>query len=176
MQKDKEEDNNIPEKKPKIEEGEEGDLSLPSELQKKHVYEVYDKIAPHFSHTRYKPWPKIEKFLKQLEPGSMVYDVGCGNGKYMGVNPSLFMIGTDRSIGLLKTAQEKGDDFQLFSADSLYLPLRSETCDAFISIAVVHHFSTDEQRLRALKELIRITRIGGVGLVYVWAFEQDLQG
>ena len=36
-----------------------GDPSLPTELQKKHVYEVYDKIAPHFSHTRYKPWPKI---------------------------------------------------------------------------------------------------------------------
>ena len=34
-------------------------------------------------------------------------DVGCGNGKYMGVNKNLFMIGTDRSIGLLKTANEK---------------------------------------------------------------------
>lgn len=33
--------------------------SLPTEMEKKHVYEVYDKIAPHFSHTRYKPWPKI---------------------------------------------------------------------------------------------------------------------
>ena len=37
--------------------------------------------------------------------GSVVYDVGCGNGKYLGVNPSLFMLGTDRSNGLLKTAQ-----------------------------------------------------------------------
>ena len=92
-------------KKPKIEEGGEEDPSLPLELQKKHVYEVYDKIAPHFSHTRYKPWPKIEKFLQQLEPGSTVFDVGCGNGKYMGVNPDLLMVGTDRSIGLLKTAQ-----------------------------------------------------------------------
>jgi ubiquinone/menaquinone biosynthesis C-methylase UbiE len=40
--------------------------SLPTEMEKKHVYEVYDKIAPHFSHTRYKPWPKIEKFLNEL--------------------------------------------------------------------------------------------------------------
>jgi tRNA (uracil-5-)-methyltransferase TRM9 len=31
-------------------------------------------------------------------------DVGCGNGKYLGVNQKLFMIGTDRSVGLLKTA------------------------------------------------------------------------
>ena len=46
-------------KQPKMKEGAEEDQSLPLELQKKHVYEVYDKIAPHFSHTRYKPWPKI---------------------------------------------------------------------------------------------------------------------
>ena len=31
----------------------------PSDLEKKYVYEVYDKIASHFSDTRYKPWPKI---------------------------------------------------------------------------------------------------------------------
>jgi len=63
--------------------------------------------------------------LNELEEGSTVYDVGCGNGKYMGVNPSLYMVGTDRSIGLLKTAQEKAESYQLFSADSLSLPLRS---------------------------------------------------
>jgi len=78
--------------------------SLPTDMEKKHVYEVYDKIAPHFSHTRYKPWPKIETFLNELEPNSLVLDVGCGNGKYLGVNKNLFMVGTDRSTGLLKTA------------------------------------------------------------------------
>ena len=74
------------------------------------MYEVYDKIAPHFSDTRYKPWPRIEEFLKELEAGALVYDVGCGNGKYMAVNPTLFMVGTDRSLGLLKTARDKSPD------------------------------------------------------------------
>ncbi len=50
--------------------------SQPTELEKKYVYDVYEKIAPHFSHTRYKPWPKIEAFLNSLEPGSMVADIG----------------------------------------------------------------------------------------------------
>lgn len=115
--------------------------SLPTEMEKKHVYEVYDKIAPHFSHTRYKPWPKIEAFLNELPDASLVFDVGCGNGKYLGINKNLYMVGTDRSIGLLKTAQEKSEEYQIFAADSLYLPLRPESCDAFISIAVIHHFS-----------------------------------
>jgi hypothetical protein len=28
-------------------------------MEKEHVYDVYEKIAPHFSNTRYKPWPKV---------------------------------------------------------------------------------------------------------------------
>jgi SAM-dependent methyltransferase len=111
-----------------------------------------------------------------LEAGSLVYDVGCGNGKYLGVNPHLHMLGTDRSLGLLKAAQEKNEDYQLFAADSLFLPLRPQTCDAFISIAVVHHFSIEAQRVRAIREMVRATRVGGLGLIYVWAFEQEVEG
>jgi ubiquinone/menaquinone biosynthesis C-methylase UbiE len=59
-----------------------------------------------------------------MKDGDIVLDIGCGNGKYMGVNPKLFMIGTDRSMGLIKTASEKNQDYQLFGADSLYLPVR----------------------------------------------------
>ena len=29
-------------------------------MEKEHVYDVYEKIAPHFSNTRYKPWPRVE--------------------------------------------------------------------------------------------------------------------
>lgn len=143
MEKDKEDD--LPSHKSSLEEklnnASLSESSMPTEMEKKHVYEVYDKIAPHFSHTRYKPWPKIEAFLNELPDASLVFDVGCGNGKYLGVNKNLYMVGTDRSIGLLKTAQEKSEEYQLFAADSLYLPLRAESCDGFISIAVIHHFS-----------------------------------
>jgi hypothetical protein len=34
--------------------------TTPTDIEKKYVYEIYEKIAPHFSSTRYKPWPKIE--------------------------------------------------------------------------------------------------------------------
>ncbi|KAJ3127187.1 tRNA methyltransferase, has a role in tRNA modification [Nowakowskiella sp. JEL0407] len=63
-----------------------------------HVHEVYDAIAKHFSSTRYKPWPVIEKFLKEQPNGSVGADVGCGNGKYLGVNPELLILGSDRFI------------------------------------------------------------------------------
>lgn len=74
-----------------------------TEMEKKHVYEVYDKIAPHFSNTRYKPWPLIKKYLDALPLGSLNCDVGCGNGKYLGVNKeNVISIGTDRSFNLIE--------------------------------------------------------------------------
>lgn len=103
---------------------------------------MYDKIAEHFSHTRYKAWPKVEKFINEIEPGSLVLDVGCGNGKYLSVNKNLLMVGTDRSKGLLDQAREKDPNSQLFAADSLRLPVRDGLFDYFISIAVIHHFSS----------------------------------
>ena len=43
-----------------------------------------------------KPWPIVDKFLKELPPGFAVADIGCGNGKYLDINPSVFSLGIDR--------------------------------------------------------------------------------
>lgn len=53
------------------------------------------------------------------------------------------MLGTDRSENLLKICKEKNENYQVFSADSLRLPLKSGSFDAVISIAVIHHFSNN---------------------------------
>lgn len=44
--------------------------------------QVYEQIASHFSDTRHKPWPNVEKFVQNIPPGGILIDVGCGNGKY----------------------------------------------------------------------------------------------
>ena len=144
----------------------------PTEIEKKHVYEVYDKISEHFSHTRYKPWPLVSDFLNSLENNSLVLDVGCGNGKYLSTNENLITFGTDRSGNLLSIAKEKNAKSQCFMADSLKLPLRSEFFDAVISIAVIHHFSNELLRIQALKEIFRVIKKNGKVLIYVWAMEQ----
>lgn len=41
----------------------------------------------------------MEQFLKQLQPGSVGLDVGCGNGKYLTVNKDVFIIASDRYVG-----------------------------------------------------------------------------
>ncbi|XP_043976190.1 alkylated DNA repair protein alkB homolog 8 [Gambusia affinis] len=151
--------------------------SLPSchadatRLEDEYVHRVYDAIASHFSSTRHTPWPRVCHFLSSLRPGSVLADVGCGNGKYLGVNPQLITVGCDRSSALVQICAERG--FNAFVSDALSVPLRTDSCDACISIAVIHHFSTQERRLAAVRELVRLLKPGGQALIYVWAYEQE---
>ncbi|KAI7852948.1 S-adenosyl-L-methionine-dependent methyltransferase [Circinella umbellata] len=134
------------------------------------VHKVYQEIASHFSETRYKPWPVVETFLTDLPTGSLGADVGCGNGKYIGVNPNILMLGSDRSANLIEIVHERG--FEGMVADGLNLPYRDNSLDFAVSIAVIHHFSSTERRKEAIDELLRIVRPGGKVLVFVWALEQ----
>ncbi|NWW92262.1 ALKB8 protein, partial [Rhynochetos jubatus] len=80
-------------------------------------------------------------------------------------------VGCDRSKNLVDICGEK--NFQAFVCDALSVPIRSGSCDACISIAVIHHFSTAERRLATISELARLLRPGGTALIYVWAMEQE---
>nr|XP_009682102.1 PREDICTED: alkylated DNA repair protein alkB homolog 8 isoform X2 [Struthio camelus australis] len=62
-----------------------------SKLEQEYVHKVYEEIAAHFSSTRHSPWPQIVEFLRSLPKGAIVADVGCGNGKYLGINKDLYM-------------------------------------------------------------------------------------
>ena len=54
----------------------------------------------------------------------------------------------------------------------LRLPLRSNAFDAVICIAVMHHLSTRERRVKCLEELRRVVAVGGEVYVQAWALEQ----
>jgi alkylated DNA repair dioxygenase AlkB/SAM-dependent methyltransferase len=124
------------------------------------------------SATRYKPWPKVAAFLAGLPAGSIVADIGCGNGKYM-YDPRHFIVGTDRSAPLAHIAATRAAHAgSICIGDATYVALRSGVFDAAISIAVLHHLSTPQRRVKALRELARIVRPGGRILVYAWAQEQ----
>ncbi|MCJ1343239.1 tRNA methyltransferase, has a role in tRNA modification [Peltigera leucophlebia] len=156
------------------------------EYEDKHVHQVYEQIASHFSATRYKPWPIVEKFLLDLPDGSVGLDVGCGNGKYLGVNPKLFVIGSDRSSNLAKIASHNQPQVSVI-ADNLSLPHPPSSFDFAISIAVVHHLSTRTRRVGAISAILEtlrpptadlsVTTPAGSpakarALIYVWALEQ----
>ena len=71
----------------------------------------------------------------------------------------------------MECCQGMGHDVCL--ADNLQLPYRSDSFDAAISIAVIHHLSTEERRAAAVREILRILKRGGQALIYNWAMEQQ---
>ncbi|PSR78220.1 S-adenosyl-L-methionine-dependent methyltransferase [Coniella lustricola] len=190
------------------------------DYEETHVHGVYEAIASHFSATRHKPWPFVSSFLARQLPGSVGLDVGCGNGKNMGVNRDVLMFGCDRSAALIalarnmwcsssgssgrEKAEQQGRSLPPAAAvrpsadatvaDSLALPFRDGCADFVICIAVIHHMSTRERRVEAIRQLLRCVRRGktqqssghddydshtqnggggGQVLVYVWALEQS---
>lgn len=147
----------------------------------------------------------MERFLKGLPDGSVGADVGCGNGKYLAVNSRIFIVGSDRSVSSLfplninrlhrrKTFESSNSDrsanlikiakqhqsHAAVVADNLNLPHPRHSFDFAISIAVVHHLSTPERRIEAVKCVLDLLRPpsgkndqnGGRALIYVWALEQ----
>ncbi|CRG83224.1 tRNA (carboxymethyluridine(34)-5-O)-methyltransferase [Talaromyces islandicus] len=147
--------------------------------EQKHVHEVYQQIASHFSSTRYKPWPIVERFLQSQLPGSIGLDVGCGNGKYLTVNRDIFIIASDRSDALARIAAQHHPHSTVV-ADILSLPHPNAVFDFAISVAVVHHLSTTERRVQAIAAILHSLapetqgkgKGGGRALIYVWALEQ----
>lgn len=176
------------------------DFATP-DTEKNHVHAVYDAIATQWHHTRGKRgvlWPRATRFLKDLPKGSIVADVGCGDGKYFPAvwEAGSYVIGTDISEPLLQTSigscvaadsNVAGPETRIVSsskvglnnrpavavADCMHIPLRSKSCDAAICIAVMHHLSTCARRIRCLQELSRIVKPGGLINIQAWALEQE---
>ena len=63
-------------------------------------------------------------------------------------------------------------------ADTLSLPHPNDTFDFVISIAVIHHFSTPERRVQAIRAVLDMIKRPGKAdqagrlLIFVWALEQ----
>lgn len=67
-------------------------LENPSLCELENVHKVYNEIANHFSETRHSPWPRVNEFIQQFEMGSVLVDIGCGNGKYLPSNRNIFEV------------------------------------------------------------------------------------
>lgn len=157
--------------------GEELSIDPPAQstasIEESHVHQVYNKIATHFSNTRYSPWPVVSDFLRTRQKGSIGADIGCGNGKYLGVNPDVFIVGSDRSEGLVEIASRERH-FEVVLCDGLHTPHAPHTMDFCLCIAVIHHYATQERRVAAIEHILSILRTdeGAEALIYVWALEQ----
>ena len=169
--------------------------------RREHVQRVYDSIATEWHGTRYRSWPRVEEFVLSLPRGSLIADLGCGNGKMASAcrQGGHFALACDFSVELVRIAAlQQGAEAQI--ADALLVPYRDGCFDAALSIAVLHHISTEARcaaahasnrptrpepkdravsrvvvgrRRQLMAETLRVLRPGGLALFYAWAMEQS---
>lgn len=135
----------------------------------RHMDEVagfYEKTIP--PHVAEHYLQKRVNFIRErLKPASVIVDVGCGTGLLAHkLREAGFKVsGVDESYGMLKACL-KDNRVACASGDSTKLPIQSESVDAAICVATMHHVVNSEQIKQTLMEMIRIVKPGG--LVLVW--------
>lgn len=141
-------------------------------LEQQYVHDVYQRIAPEFSVTRGYLWEGVRAFLGEMTSGSLVLEVGCGNGKNLTLEArrDCCYLGCDFTPEFCRIAAHRGVECQM--ANALQLPYRSGSADGILCIAVLHHLSSAERRQAAIREMVRVLRPGGRLLLQVWAYEQ----
>jgi len=117
----------------------------------------------------------ITQTLKQygIHSGARGLDLGCGQGWYLAAmrEQGFLVDGTDYSQGQLDGAQthvlglgiEVGT---LVQADAQALPFKSQTYDFVYSINAMHHMLGQGTQERALGEVVRVLKPGGIFLLH----------
>jgi SAM-dependent methyltransferase len=119
-----------------------------------------ERLATRQSLWRYLPGPTLpERIIDLVPPGSVVADVGCGNGVYLehlrrrGTNPTV--VGFDRSKGMARDAARFAPTAV---ADAQAIPLRDASVDVVLCLHMLYHVPDPA---RALREMRRVLRPGG---------------
>lgn len=149
------------------------------EILKTYVRSSYEVIASHFSKTRWKPWPEVVEFIRSQRPQNSA-DLCCGNGRHsllLAENGHVACV--DFCRRLLDEARMRAEEKDLayrchfVLADVEDLPFRDEVFDTVLYIAAIHHVPTLAGRMRSLREVRRVLRPGGKGLISAWSVHQS---
>jgi SAM-dependent methyltransferase len=123
------------------------------------IREVYNNIAHDFDRTRFQVWLIIKKFINSLPKNCSVADIGCGNGKNIDLSrKDINYKGMDISDAFVKICIKK--ELDVIQGNILNIPFENNQFDNSMSIAVIHHLSDRMDRIKAISELLRITKPG----------------
>ncbi|MFC1790048.1 class I SAM-dependent methyltransferase [Patescibacteria group bacterium] len=103
----------------------------------------------------------LDKFLKKIEKGSLILDVGCGPGKELGkmLKSGFQVVGVDTSAKMITIAKEKNPQAKVSRMDAAKLGFLDEHFDGAISLYVFDHLPTPHLR-KALLEVYRVLKPG----------------
>jgi len=78
-------------------------------------------------------------------------------------------IGFDFSEGNNLICKQKGLNVSTINIKNI--PYRDSIFDNSFTVAVIHHIDNEKDRLKAIKELVRVTKVGGTIFIQVWSAE-----
>lgn len=139
-------------------------------IEKKYVHDTYQVIASDFDTTRTYIWPGVKDFLDSIQKNSIILEIGSGNAKNLLRRPDCINIGVDLCSNFFKICNDKG--IESIIANNLKVPMLDNIADYVLSIAVIHHLTTEERRLKCIKEIIRLVKPGGKFIIQVWSLKQ----
>ena len=134
---------------------------------------IWDNLAAQWNNFRVKPEPVVYYFFNKYckNPGKIV-DLGCGNCRNLIPFKNFELYGNDFSNKMLEKAELLAKKYNLkinLKKDYLTkLPFKNNFFDCALMLASLHHLETNEERIKALKELYRILKNDGIVLITVW--------
>lgn len=124
-------------------------------------HEFYQNFGEHFSATRGRLQPGVQKILGEIGREQRILDVGCGNGEFARQladrGHTAPYLGVDFSLPLLNDARRVPENFPatFLAFDITRTPWTgvSGQFSVITSFAVLHHIPGEETRLRILAEI-----------------------
>lgn len=151
------------------------DLVAAKKVLKK-VEKDYNLIAKEWNLTRSTPRPYQIKTTGGIKKGDRVLDVGCGNAVLYDclASKSIDYIGLDLSGNLLKLAKKRipklgrNQKVKLVKGNIINLPFEDQLFDWVLALAVLHHIPSKELQEQSVKEIYRVLKPKGHGVISVW--------
>ena len=137
------------------------------------VKNFYEKYSKEFDATRQKPWQEVIYYSRIFKENWIIADIGCGNCRHSIhlLSRNCLVIGLDISYNLIRLAKKKVKNNFLFYpivCDALHIPLKNESVNGIISVALIHHIPFKINRLRFVNECIRILNKNGLIITTAW--------
>ncbi len=138
------------------------------------IVDAYRNISSHYKALKKKPWRDFVKFLNYLEnhyalpKQGIVADFGTGNGRNLLVftSPNWEKIALDISFELI-SAIEKSTVYPI-NSDVKSLPFVKKDVDLALCIATLHHLASEEDVLKALREINAVLKPNSYLILSVW--------
>lgn len=129
------------------------------DVEKLYVKGFYDKVADSWLNVRQKF--KIIEVFKHFK-NKKILEVGCGTATQLSEFKNNFLVGIDLSKNMIKYAKEytkrKNIKAYFIIADARKLPFKDKSFDFVFSIATIHHIRNKRERIKSIKEIVRVSK------------------